>query len=111
MKIKINNNTCKIIKESNDPKFYEIMHGSGESRLLHHIKLELNKQGYDLIKKRMHKDGHLVCDLQQYLRSRNTEKPDAIMIHNSNWAIAGAEKSFNSNGETTLTVTPCNRDQ
>lgn len=95
-----------VTAERGDPKYYGVHNGAGESRLLYAIKKQLNNQGYDLIKKRMWKDGHLVDDLQQYLRTRKPSgnpKKD-IYIYNSAWAIRGAEEDLNKNGETTLSV-------
>lgn len=41
-----------------------------ESRLLHQVKKELQVRGFDVIKKRMWKDGHLVSDTEHYIRDR-----------------------------------------
>ena len=51
-----------ITKEKGDPKYRDGGYADGESTLLYNLKKHLNKMGYDLIKKRMHKDGHLVDD-------------------------------------------------
>ena len=56
-------NKCIIEKEIKDPKFYGVVGAKGESNLLYHIKHILNKQGFDFIKKRMWKDGHLVDNI------------------------------------------------
>jgi hypothetical protein len=105
MKVEINGTICKVTRETGDPKFYGVVNASGESRLLYHVKHILNRQGYDLIKKRMWKDGHLVDDLQQYLRTGSPKSPKPhICIYNSDWAIRGAEENFNKNGEVELTV-------
>jgi hypothetical protein len=48
----------------------------------------------------MWKDGHMVDDMQQYLRARKrtgNHRKD-IMIWNTEWAIDGAEVSFNQGG-------------
>ena len=93
-----------VTREAGDKKYYGTGNAAGESNLLHAIKTELNKQGYDLIKKRMWKDGHLVDDMQQYLRTRKKGAGKAdIYIWNTIWAIRGAEKDFND-GEVTLGV-------
>lgn len=104
MKLEFKDNCLIVTRESNDKKYYGIANGSGESNLLNDIKKELNKQGYDLIKKRMWKDGHLVDDLQQYLRTRKkgSGKGD-IYIYSNFWAIRGANEDFNK-GELTLSV-------
>ncbi len=97
MKIKITGHQAIVTREPDDPKYYGIKNGAGESRFLYALKKQLNEQGYDLIKKRMHKDGHLVDEKQQYLRARKrTKNPSKdIMIWNTFWAIRGAEEDFN----------------
>lgn len=112
MKVTINYDICCVVveREPGDPRFTNggyAQGNGGESRLLYHVKNVLNKQGFDLIKKRMGKDGHLVNDMQQYLRTR---KPSGdpykdIYIHNGNWAVKGAEVDFNEKGKTVLALT------
>ena len=106
MKVEIKGNACIVTREPGDPRFTGVVNAAGESRLLYHVKNELNKQGYDLIKKRMWRDGHLVDDLQQYLRTRKrTGDPHKdIYIYNTSWACCGAEEAFNERGKTTLFV-------
>jgi hypothetical protein len=102
MKLSFDGNTLNVKREDNDPKYYGNV--SGESNLLHAIKKELNQRGYDLIKKRMWKDGHLVDDLQQYLRTRKKGSGKAdIYIYSVFWAIRGANEDFNK-GEVSLNV-------
>jgi len=93
--------TCQVIREKGDRKFYGVYNAQGESKLLHAAKKELKKQGYDLIKKRMWKDGHLVDDIQQYIRTR---KIPGFCIYNRRWSVRGAEEDYNSKGEVTLAV-------
>ena len=100
---------CKVTKEPGDIVYRNggfAGGNAGESRLLYHVKNILNKQGYDLIKKRMWKDGHMVDDRQQYLRARrktgDTNKD--IVIYNNSWTIRGAEVAFNEGGVAYLTV-------
>jgi len=70
------------------------------------MKIVLNNNGFDLIKKRMHKDGHLVDDMQQYLRTRHKRSNTPhIMIHSPFFAFRGAEQDWNE-GEVVLTLTP-----
>ena len=108
-KITINlvNNSGKIIvtREEGDPKFYGVVNAAGESKFLYWLKDILNKDfGFDLIKKRMWKDGHLVDDMQQYLRTRSEKsKGPKVMITNDHWAINGLEEDFNK-GEAILRV-------
>jgi len=90
---------CIVEREPGDPVFRDSSWGSGESRLLYHVKRILNKRGHDFIKKRMHKDGHMVSENQLYLRTRRTwHSLTCFAIWNSNWAVAGVERDFNENG-------------
>jgi len=82
--------TCIVSREKGDPYFYS------DSVMMHHMKKELISQGYDLIKKRMWKDGHLVDDTQQYLRSRKVNKGPLIMIWWPHYAVRNAFPDFNS---------------
>lgn len=102
MKIEMKENCCVVTREENDPKFYGIINGAGESRLLYHIKKKLIRQGHRVIKKRMWKDGHLMDDMQQYLRTEKGYKP-SFCIWNGMWNIKGAEKDFN-NGQVVLNL-------
>lgn len=95
MKVELGKYHCTITREKGDPKVYN------ESLLLHKIKLELIRQGHDVIKKRMWKDGHLMGDDKlQYIRSRNLSKKfqdshDFIMVYDGDWAIRAMEKDYN----------------
>ena len=95
----------KIKRLPNDPKFYGVGNAKGESNFLYFLKNILNKEyGYDLIKKRMWRDGHMVDDMQQYLRTRSPKSKGAkVAIYNPNWAVEGAEERWNE-GEVTLAV-------
>lgn len=54
----------------------------------------------------MWKDGHIVDDFQQYLRSKNKNpKPNTLLfVWNPYWAVRGAEEDFNNDGKTKLSV-------
>ena len=60
----LNKKTCSVERQKS-PKIYR------DSVLLHQIKMELIRQGHDVIKKPMSKDGHLVSEGQHYLRERS----------------------------------------
>ena len=104
MKLEMREHSLEVIKEPGDPRFSGIVNAAGESRLLYHIKKQLNAQGFDLIKKHCCKDGHLMDSYQQYLRTRkpsgNPEKD--IYIYNGMWNIRGAEEYLNEDGHVTL---------
>jgi hypothetical protein len=95
--------SCTVIREPGDPKFRNSGWGDGESRLLYHVQKALKAQGYDFIKKRMWKDGHMVDERQQYLRERKVFKGwRMLIIRNDQWAIEGADKTFNRGGKVIL---------
>jgi len=97
--------TCTVTREKSDPVFRDSGWGSGESRLLYHVKKILNARGFDLIKKRMCKDGHLVDSDQLYLRTRSSKSPKPhVYIYNMGWAIEGADVIFKHDGVVKLGV-------
>lgn len=102
MKVELKKNCCIVIREKDDPKIYGIKNAAGESKLLYSIKKELIAQGHRVIKKRMWKDGHLVDDMQQYLRTAKGYEP-SFCIWNSQWAIKGAEEDYNE-GRVVLSI-------
>jgi hypothetical protein len=104
MKVTIDGNICRVEKEKGDPIFRNGEWGSGESRLLYHVKQILNKRGMDLIKKRMWKDGHMVSKDQLYLRSRNFRGKRITAIWNNFFQIRGANYNFNEYGVTELHI-------
>lgn len=105
MKLEFTGNALEVTREEGDPRFSGVVNGAGESRLLYHIKNQLNDEGYDLIKKRMYKDGHMMDDMQQYLRTRNMKKGQPfIYIFNANWSMRGAEEYLNQCGKVSLAV-------
>lgn len=105
--LKWSETSLTVIREEGDPKFYGTANAKGESNFLHYLKGILNSQGHDLIKKRMWKDGHLVSDLQQYLRVRSKAaiKKGApnIALYNDHFAINGLNDDWNE-GKATLVI-------
>lgn len=102
MKIELKTNNCVITQEPGDTKYYGTANAAGESALLHAVKKQLNAAGHNLIKKRMWKDGHMMDDMQQYLRSKS--KQAGIQIFNPRWAIEGANDALNRDGQVVLSV-------
>jgi len=103
MKVELNfdKGYCKVTREPGDKRLtrsgYSNQH---ETTLLHRVKMELQKQGYDLIQKRMWKDGHLVDDYQNYLRTRTWKgNADEFCIYNSAWQIEDAGEEYNKRCE------------
>jgi hypothetical protein len=98
MLLKINGNNLEVTREKSDPKVKQ----SGWcvdtlSSVLYTVAKYFNGAGCDLIKKRMAKDGHLVDDLQHYLRTRKaTSKGPHIYITDPNWNIRDIAKDYNA---------------
>lgn len=105
MKVELKEHVCVVTREPGDPRFTGDGNAAGESRLLYHVLLELKKQGHDVIKKRMGKDGHLVDDCQQYVRTRNKRSPQPhVAIYSGFFTLRGANDDFNQKGEVELDV-------
>lgn len=102
MKVELKKNHCVVTREKGDPKFYGVVNAAGESNLFYMVKKELIKQGHKVIKKRMWRDGHMVSDMQQYLRTVKGYEP-SFHIWNHIWSVEGAEVDFNA-GEVTLSL-------
>ncbi len=95
--------TCVIEREPGERAFYGNLHAAGEHVLLAHLKRHLNSLGWDFVKRRMWKDGHMVDECQPYLRERDTRGPRCLAIYNTHFAIRGANDAFNE-GKVTLAV-------
>jgi len=90
MKLTFKENSLEVEREKGDKKYYG-QSANGESTFLHAVKLEMAKHGYRIVKKRMYKDGHLVDDAQQYLKTKDGK----ICWYNDHWAISGLNENFN----------------
>jgi len=91
MKVLVSDKIIKVQKESGE-KFYN------ESAFLHALKKELIAMGYDVIKKRMWKDGHLVDDTQQYIRARDF----SWCVYNDHYAIRDLSDDLERYGNVVL---------
>jgi len=105
MKVELRTNSCVVTRETNDKRYYGTRNAAGESALLYAVKQALNSQGYDFVKKRMWRDGHMVDDMQQYLRERDVRGQRCLAIYNRSFAVEGANDILNREGVVRLTVT------
>lgn len=107
MKVELNleQGYCKAIKEPGDPRFNRGGWSDAESTFLYHVLQALKLQGYDVIKKQMWKDGHMMSVGQQYIRTRSgLSKKGEFAIYNNHYAVFDAGDEFNKQGEFTLQV-------
>jgi len=114
MIVSIVGRTCYVYRQDVDPVFRPTCGDSSwsapgwygaESRLLYHVQKILNERGYDLIKKRMWKDGHMVgTEHTQYLRSRDLQGAKSLCIYHANHAVEIAAELFNTIGLVELAV-------
>jgi hypothetical protein len=81
-----------VIRDRYDAKVYS------DSNLLHQIKTKLIEAGFDVIKKRAWKDGHMVADHVQYIRQR---AGNWCLWHHS-YAIRDLYPDWNNEGEVYL---------
>jgi len=116
MKIQFSGNNITVVREKNDPRFYGAKEAKGESNFFFWLKKQFALLRSDLpanfpsqwIKKRAWKDGHMLDEMQQYLRSRKPiSKRDGVeyylCIYNGMWAIQGADYYWNQ-GSVRLTM-------
>ena len=76
-----------------------------ESRLLYNVQKALNRRGYDLLKKRMWRDGHMFgSEHTQYLRSGNLKGIPSLYIYHADYALEVAAESYNVLGRARLDV-------
>ena len=103
MRATIKNGTITFHREKFDPKFHGIKLAKGEHSLFRLIAKWLNERGFDVIKKRASKDGHMIGDeYQPYIRTRkHTSNAPHIMIWSGFYALRGANEDWNQ-GEVTL---------
>jgi len=73
--------------------------GNGESRFLHHVRKALQGLGYDVIKKRMRKDGHYTDEVgQQYIRDAKRR----WYLHAGDYPHRNLADLFNRSGRVIL---------
>ena len=104
--------SCYVYREPGDPVFRpnRSKHSwsppgwyGAESRLLHNVQKILNGRGYDLLKKRMWRDGHMFgCEHSQYLRSRNLKGVPSLYVYHADYALEVAAESYNVLGRVRL---------
>lgn len=83
----------EVIREDGDPRIKD------ESHLLYRIKRCLIAMNYDVIKKRMQKDGHMYGDERlQYVRTRKLRSPDSFYIYDGDYAIRNAAEAYRRDG-------------
>ncbi len=105
---------CFVYREPADPVFRpnRSKHSwsppgwyAAESRLLYGVQKVLNGQGYNLLKKRLWRDGHMFgSDYSQYLRSCALKATPSLYIYYANAALEIAAESFNVLGRVELDV-------
>jgi hypothetical protein len=106
--------SCYVYREPGDPVFRpnRSRHSwsppgwfGAESHLLHNVRKILNSRGYDLLKKRMWRDGHMFgSDWTQYLRSRKLKAIPSLYIYHSGYALEVAAESYNVLGRARFDV-------
>ena len=85
----------RIEREPTDPRY-----GKRESLFYAHLRNKLKAMGYDAIKKRAWKDGHLVCDDMFVVRARNSD----WVLYDSDYAYRLVTEPFDQKGEVHLSL-------
>ncbi len=98
MKVEPKKGSVTITKGKGDPRV------KNESDLWYKIRNVLRKQGEDVIKKEMSKDGHMVSDGIFYVRSRKPGK-GSFMIYDDRYQVRDSAEDYNREGTVTLSLT------
>lgn len=114
MIVSIVGESCYVYRQPGDPEFRANRSRNSwsppgwhaaESRLLYNVQKTLDRRGYDLIKKRMWRDGHMFgSEHTQYLRSRNLHAVPSLYVYHADYALDVAAESYNVLGRTVLHV-------
>ena len=106
--------SCYVYREPGDPVFRPNRSKyswsppgwyGAESHLLYNVLKTLNRRGYDLIKKRMWRDGHMFGgEHTQYLRSRNMKGVPSLYVYHADYALEIATESYNVLGRARFDV-------
>lgn len=105
MKAVFESGCVTFTREPGDPKFYGTCGAKGEKALFHFIVKWLNARGFQLIKKLIQRDGHMMGDqFQSYIRTPTRHRKDVphIYIVSGFYALRGANDDWNKKGEVTL---------
>ena len=87
--------TAEVIKSWDDPEIYT------ESSFFYNVKKTLQVMGFDVIKKLMHKDGHLMGDNNSYyIRDRRWR----YGIYDNFWAVRNVVTEFKDEGKVELWI-------
>jgi hypothetical protein len=107
MIVEIKDSTLLVTREAGDKRLTRSGYSPNaglESALLHRVQQALNSAGFDLVKTLMWKDGHLVDENVQYLRTKNKKAKNGMVIWNGNYQIWDAGEDYEENGRTYLII-------
>ena len=85
-----------VIIEKEDTKISKNV--QGDSSLMYQLKNLLNQEGFNMIKKRMWKDGHMTDESNQYIRQSSTAKKTDphFYIYDSETAVYYIKERFDN---------------
>lgn len=93
MIVKFGKSYVEVLREVTDPKFH-----NDDSWFLYRLARTLKALGHDVVKKRAHKDGHLVDDTLHYVRERRNK----WFIYDPLHATRSVAAAFDSEGIVVL---------
>ncbi len=92
----LSDDKVRVFRETGDKRI------RNESDFFHRVKLALKLAGYDVIKKLMHKDGHLTAEENYYVRTRAVKGQLSFAVWDGNYAIRSLVEEFNKKGRIIL---------
>lgn len=92
---------CVVTREPGDKKFGR----NREGLFLRYVARALIAQGFDVVKKQMVKDGHIVNKEQYYIRERTLKNGRQFAIFNDRFAETDAGEDYSNKGQVVLAAT------
>lgn len=89
------NGALRVLKEPGDRRY-----GKDESLFWYHLRCKLLEMGYDVVKRRMYKDGHMVLDSLFYVRDRKHR----WCLYDNLSAVRFMSQDFDTKGEVSLSI-------
>lgn len=103
MKAEFHVSSVTFHREAGDKRYHGTGGARGEHNLFYAITKWLNQRGFAVIKKRAAKDGHMVDDIQPYIRCRDQRQAyPHVFIISGFFALRGANEDWNKDGKVTL---------
>ncbi len=98
MRIRYDGYAVFLEREEGEPRV------RNESDLFVRLRNVLRAQGYDVVKKEMSKDGHMISEGVFYVRTKNMESRNSFAFYDVHYAVRDIALDYNVKGKVTLRI-------